>query len=655
MTSPFRLDPAFVARYAQKEPPFGFDKLGELVYLRTYSRIKDDGSKEQWYETVERVVNGCYNMQKRHIETYSLGWSDADGQKSGQEMYERIYNMKFLPAGRSLWAMGSAVTEERGLYAALFNCAFVSTERLDVDLAKPFCFLFDLAMCGTGVGYDVKGSGRLVIQKPDMTGRDYYTIPDTREGWVQALRNLLNSYFITGYNEQYFDYSQVRPAGAPIRGFGGQASGAEPLKKMLETVRSILDKETGRPISITTIADIMNLIGICVVAGNVRRSAEICFGDYNSEEFVNLKNYAMNPQREGHGWASNNSILADIGMDYSKVTKQIQVNGEPGLVWLDNMREFSRMNGTADYKDRRVMGANPCSEQSLESYELCNLVETFPNRATDREDFMRTLKFAYLFGKTVTLAKTHWPESNKVALRNRRIGCSMSGIAQFITRYGVEELRQWCEEGYGVISRYDDVYSDWLAIPKSIKYTSIKPSGTVSLLAGATPGMHYPDSRFYIRRMRLSEDSSLLVGLREAGYRIEQDTYSPRTMVVEIPIDVGEGIRTGKEISMWEQLSLAAFLQRHWADNQVSCTITFDPVTEGPQIEAALNYFQYHTKSVSFLPRLAQGAYKQMPYETITEERYLELSRDLKKTKLVERVDAESERGCDGVSCSLVR
>jgi ribonucleoside-triphosphate reductase len=157
-------------------------------------------------------------------------------------------------------------------------------------------------------------------------------------------------------------------------------------------------------------------------------------------------------------------------------------------------------------------------------------------------------------------------------LRNRRIGCSVSGVAPFISQHGLGTLQGWLERGYSAIQRYDKDYSDWFAIPRSIKTTSVKPSGTVSLLAGATPGMHYPESRFYIRRMRLSAASELVAPLRAAGYPLEpvkDGGANSNTVVVEIPVDVGAGVRTASQVPMWEQLALAAFLQRHWADNQV--------------------------------------------------------------------------------------
>jgi hypothetical protein len=241
-------------------------------------------------------------------------------------------------------------------------------------------------------------------------------------------------------------------------------------------------------------------------------------------------------------------------------------------------------------------------------------------------------------------------------LRNRRIGCSVSGVAQFITKHGMDNLRKWLEKGYDTIQEWDKQYSDWFAVPKSIKTTSVKPSGTVSLLVGATPGMHYPESRFYIRRMRLSKHSELIEPLKKAGYKLEPAFGSEdSTMVVEVPVDVGEGIRTAAELSIWEQFSLAAFLQRHWADNQVSCTATFDPETEANELPHVLNYFQYRLKGISLLPRHPLGAYKQMPYEAITEQDYEKKVKKLKYLSFVgvEGEEAEIDKFCNNDVCEI--
>lgn len=653
----FTLPKRFVNKYAKIKPPFGFNGLGELVYRRTYSRTKADGTNEQWFETVERVVNGTYNMQKRWVIERGLPWSEHKAIKSAEEMYDRMFNMKFLPPGRGLWAMGSSITEERGLYAALNNCSFVSTENITEDYAKPFVFLMDMSMLGVGVGFDTKGAGKMSVLGPNKKRqKEIYIIPDTREGWVNSVEFLIDSYF-KGTSIVDFDYSQIRKEGVPIKGFGGISSGATPLIELHSKLREILDKQTGEVLSVTTIVDIMNLIGKCVVSGNVRRTAEIAFGEYSSEEYLDLKNYKINPHRDQYGWTSNNSIFAERGMDYTNVAERTRLNGEPGYAWLENMKRFSRMRALEDNKDYRAAGGNPCLEQTLESYELCCLVENFPNRHDTLEDFLRTLKFSYLYAKTVTLAETHWSETNRVMLRNRRIGCSVSGIAQFLAKRGIGELKTWLEDGYDIIQKHDTIYSDWLCVPKSIKTTSVKPSGSVSLLAGATPGVHFPISQYYIRRMRLGVTSELVPILKKSGFHVEPAYGNEKTtVVVEVPVDTGDNIRSDENVTMWEKLCLAAFMQRYWADNQVSCTVTFDPNSEGKDIAFALDYFQWCLKGISFLPR-SKNVYKQMPYESITKKRYQQLTKKIKKldfTKANAVVEA-IERFCDGEVCEITK
>eukprot|EP00123_Amoebidium_parasiticum_P012125 comp21137_c0_seq1/m.28589 comp21137_c0_seq1/g.28589 ORF comp21137_c0_seq1/g.28589 comp21137_c0_seq1/m.28589 type:complete len:760 (-) comp21137_c0_seq1:28-2307(-) len=662
------LSEGFLADFKDKKPPFGFNGLGELVYRRTYARRKEAGANEEWWETVARVVNGTFNMQRRWCEQNSLEWIHERAVGRAQRMYEKIYEMKFLPPGRGLWAMGSPVTEERGLFAALNNCGFVSTEIMHQrkgKMSKPFCFLMDVAMLGVGVGFDTRGAGwvdhatQRVVPGAAVWGVDtskptnIYQIPDSREGWVESLRLLLDSYF-EHHPRVEFDYSLVRPAGVRIKGFGGIASGPQPLAELHDSVRQIMEPLSGKTITATAIVDLFNLIGRCVIAGNVRRTAEIAFGDPNSEEYLDLKDYKRNPQRAAHGWASNNTVFARLGMDYTTVVERVVQNGEPGFAWLENMQAYSRMNGVKDYKDRAAMGGNPCLEQTLESFELCCLVETFPHKHETLEDFKDTLDLAFLYAKTVTLANIHWPETNEVMQRNRRIGTSMTGIAQFITNRGLEELREWLEQGYAHLSECDERYSEEFRVCPSKKKTSVKPSGSVSLLAGATPGVHYPHSRFQLRRVRLAAESELVPQLEKAGYHVEPDVVNPGTRVVSFPIDVGVGMRSLRDVSMWEQLHLAAFMQKYWADNQVSCTVTFDPVTEGPQIKHALNYFQYMLKGISFLPRLEGGAYAQMPIEEITETQYKGMISTLKPLSFGHVSNhVVPERFCDGDQCQI--
>ncbi|CAG8436372.1 2701_t:CDS:10 [Ambispora gerdemannii] len=685
----FKLSKPFLAKYKDAIPPFGFNGLGEIVYRRSYSRLKKDGEKEQWWETVERVVNGTFNIQKRWLEQNELVWDASQAQPTAQIMYDKIFNMKFLPPGRGLWAMGSPLTEERGMFAALNNCAFVSTENMwDVGPSTPFTFLMDASMLGIGVGFDTKGAAAAKAKQNLVTPPNHskpvnkYVIEDSREGWVKSVGMLIDSYLEKNVAPCEFDYSLIRSAGQPIKGFGGVSSGSTPLIHLHNRIRQTLENRVGAPLSVTVIVDIMNFIGKCVVSGNVRRTAEIAFGDPLDNEYIDLKNYLVNPHRSEYGWTSNNSVFAPLGLNYAKICDRVVNNGEPGFAWLENARAYGRMADPVSYKDRRAQGGNPCLEQTLESYELCCLVEVFPCNHATFDDFLETLQSAFLYAKTVTLARTHWAQSNAVMLRNRRIGCGLSGCAQFISQRGLDEFKLWCEKGYAYIQEIDETISEWFCIPKSIKTTTIKPSGTVSLLAGATPGMHYPESRYCIRRVRISKHSELVEPLSKYGFKVEQDVVEPNSLVVEFPIDHGEGIRSLSEVSMWEQLSLAAFLQKYWSDNQVSCTVTFDPVTEAQHLEHALNYFQYQLKGVSFLPRLTHGAYPQMPIEAITAEQYdailvslppqpaphspkppksasitgkkhKSIRLDFRGVKSKDKSDPDMERFCDSTSCVI--
>jgi adenosylcobalamin-dependent ribonucleoside-triphosphate reductase len=431
--SRFALDERFVARYARQKPNFGFNGLGELVYFRTYSRVKKDGSKERWHDTVKRVVNGTFRLQQGWAKTNALAWDVQEAQDLAQEMYTRMFEMKFLPPGRGLWAMGTSITDERELFAALNNCAFVSTASIQDDPAKPFCFLMDAAMLGVGVGFDTLGVGQLNVRRVDRSASSsaasssdgpgsgaipIHLVHDSREGWVDSVRLLIQTYLggpITGAGASasgaataaniatHFDYSLVRPAGRLIKGFGGTSSGPQPLRELHDALHDVFEPLAGKPLTVTAIVDVMNLIGKCVVSGNVRRTAEIAFGDPDSTEYMDLKDYAVNPHRAEYGWTSNNSVFATVGMDYGAVARKVQLNGEPGLAWLDNMRQWGRMQGEPDNKDWRAGGGNPCLEQTLESYELCCLVETFPAAHTDLEDYKKTLEIAFMYAKTVTL------------------------------------------------------------------------------------------------------------------------------------------------------------------------------------------------------------------------------------------------------------
>lgn len=647
----YKLSDSFREKYANKQPPFGFDGLGEFVYDRTYSRptVGKDGiaRPEKWHDTVARVIEGTVDMLAKY-EKLPLK------EETIHDMFDSMYNMKFLPPGRGLWSMGTPLTQERNLYAPLNNCAFVSTEHMKHNPAEAFEFLFDASMLGIGVGFDTKGAGTLKIQEAIVTDKEPHVVADSREGWVAAYVALINYYFIEGKKRPYFDFSLVRPAGQPIKGFGGTSGGPTPLIKLLKNTARLLDVNRGKWVSERLIVDLMNFIGQAVIAGNVRRTAEIAFGT-TSDEFLNLKNYKLNPDRGGYGWVSNNSIFAQVGMDYSDVAARIRDNGEPGLIWLDNMRKFSRMDNVPDFKDHRVGGSNPCVEQSLESFELCCLVELFPDKCANIKEWKRMLELAFTYAKIVTLGETTWEKTNQVMKRNRRIGTSISGISQFTARRGLDELRQWCLQGYDWLTRVDAQLSYEFGVPMSVKRTSVKPSGTVSLLAGATPGIHFPIAPYYIRRVRMPFGNPLLEKVKNAGYYIEPCVNDNNTAVISFPVSVGcDNVRTLDTVTIWEQFQRAAFMQRYWADNSVSCTVTFNPETEGDEIEKCLEYYQYYLKGISILPNV-NNVFPQMPYERITKEEYLTMKENISPYVPDGTLtnEAHVSEFCDNDSCNI--
>lgn len=1148
----FRLAPGFLARYVDQKPNFGFNGLGEMVFYRTYSRTKEDGRKETFLDNLVRVVEGTYEIQRRHCTRLHVPWDYGKAQASAQEMFELMWAFKFLPPGRGLWTMGTQFMWDRGS-AALNNCGFVSTTDIGEDPSEPFSFLMDMSMLGVGVGFDTEGADKLEIQRPGG-GLYTHTIADSREGWVDAVRTLIKSYTThAGQGIPDYDCSLIRKANEPIKGFGGKASGPAILMELLSLLRTLFDSRVYKRLSSVDIVDAMNFIGRCVVAGNVRRTAEIVFGDPDDEEYVNMKNptFTLRPEdlplwhhvtgeiygREvpkgvdqsliwhasvedfedaqvrrdaggGHDsappipyerlapavatfnainkqrWASNNSIKARIGMSYRGVAKSAGVNGEPGLLWLDLVRNYGRMvDGYKEGIDRRVMGANPCfsgdmrlltergyttmreawaaggcreydpsvqadrliqdsvgqlgesghglhngrqnnpyidhygqqtvvnsngvvpatnvyrtslntdlfrvsfgdgswidateqhtfitlrkrrskvhadrlveerrplkdlrpgdliptsraeafddqfhdpayaeaagwcigdgslspkadgqvraqlncyetdiehvlptlrrdlfaiyeehncssnqnpgyvgwdreqehfhhreeiigsnvlgrllkmdgvvpgdkhrvperiwrgdrdtiaaflrglasadgsaqpneakksisvrigqssrrlllecrlllnqfgiassvrkskapatqlmndgkgsqklyrkkqpwvliisgrkqvvafldqigfiqswkrqmadlwlanhpgsnnsdtgrytrvvsieylgrgetfcltepddhrvvveghevgqcNEQSLESYELCCLCETFPAHHGNETEYKRTLKFAYLYAKTVTLLPTHNARTNSVMQRNRRIGLSQSGIVQAYAKFGRRRvLKGFCDDGYREICRWDDIYSDWMCCTKSIKKTSVKPSGTVSLVVGATPGIHHPEAASYWRRVRVSNVSPLVAIYAAAGYHVEPDWKdAERTAIIKFAV-TDDRVKSQSDVTIWEQMINAADYQKYWADNQVSCTVKFK-AEEKDDLESVLEIFEGQIKGISFLP-LMDHNYPQVPYERCTREEVDAYNARLLPVDFTDYINEESigVKFCDGDgACSV--
>lgn len=954
-------------------PHFGFNGLGKVVFQRTYSR-----GDENWADVVIRVIEGMMSIHKNHYVKASLYWDDDGWQKYARKAAISMFEMNWLPPGRGLWMMGTDFVYERGS-TALFNCAATDTSE---DLVLSCHWMMDMLMNGVGVGFNTDWRGQATV--PDKSNPELFVIPDSREGWCDSLVMLMASYIDSKFFGQNpypkFDYSQVRPKGEPIRGFGGTASGPDPLIKLHQRVEEYLEnfcrgyievkKENDTVVQkkyghVRLIADICNAIGACVVAGNVRRSAEICLGDIDDQDFINLKNYTENPERGEIGWMSNNSVVLKKKLNFEDFTfipemaRRIIDNGEPGMINLHNMQKYGRYGheqpdeaslvnpcvtadtwvttseGARQVKDllgkpfeamvdgkaypaqkgffktghkqvfklttiegfelratsnHQIMTAdnewvelkdlragdkirvhqhhaartnggdelgwlsgfmyglgtfnhmkqciylecseknrynmayflqtylsnnnivytlddypqqnkvlirvenctnlfkhitfgetlNPniesqsyafisaflggwfdacgsvqgitqedaclrlpsndldslkiaqrmfvrlgvysniskvsqpnevnkyeltipsscfalqtfaaviwlrdsvkqqqmadlvgqykrplygsryeatvstitldgeedvydttvdevhafdanglvvhnCGEISLCNFELCNLAETFPPRCDDIEAFYEACKFATFYSTTVSLLPTHRPESNAIIAKNRRIGVSVSGLAQLASGdvpqawgpMNYTNMTTILRQAYKLIKSTNQDIAQRAGVPQSVRVTTVKPSGSISLLAGVTPGVHYPVSRYAIRRVRIGNDSPLVQPLIDAGVKCEKDTYSDNTLVFEFAIDHGN-VRPCEEVSPWEQFSLVAMMQRCYADNCVSATVYFDKEKDADDVEKLLAMYIPILKSVSMLPHSGHG-YAQAPYEPITKEQY---------------------------------
>jgi len=640
----FTLDKQFLTRF-QFGPEPAWGPIGEVVAMRTFPREKDDGSRESWFEVVQRVVEGTFSIQKNWCAERAVDFSEEKTQRTAQKMFEAMWSFSFLPPGRGLFIMGTEHLVRVGA-SALNNCAFVSTQDFRDDVAKPFCFMMDMSMLTVGVGFDTRGAGSVTIGEPGATTP--YIVEDSRDGWVLSLRALIEAYS-QGKSLPRFDYSKIRPAGSRLSGLGGTSSGYAPLEDLHTSVQAVLKTYIDLPLDSIGIVDIMNLIGRCVVAGNVRRTAQIALGDHQDTPFMTLKR--DKEALSHHRWASNNSIIAHPGMDYTFPASLAKENCDLGFFWVENAQNYGRLKDGINPIDHRVMGVNPCGEQSLESYELCCLVETFPSRHASLAQYMNTLKLAYIYAKTVSLLDTHWDETSRVIQRNHRIGLSQSGITRSFAVHGMRRTLDWSDQAYTFLKGLDAQYSTWWKVPQSVKMTTVKPSGTVSLLPGEPPGIHPVFSEYYIRRVEFGENDPMLERLEQQGYRMEH-IPSKRVYSVCFPVREQCGTPTYANTNMWMQLEHAAQYQYYWSDNQVSCTINVRP-EEMDDLPKALSLYETRLKSISVLP--VKHDYEGAVYEEITEARYLELHKELKRRPNLGTLQGEGVGVdfCDSDSCLI--
>ncbi len=649
----------FVNSYKDKVAPFGFNGMGYFVYKRTYARLKEDGSSEEWHETVGRCVNGAQRIGAQYT------------QEEAERLFDHIFHLRCNFAGRMLWQLGTSRVEQFGANS-LLNCWNVS-----INEPKAFLFLFENLMLGGGVGFSIRREdvhelprikkGVIVEHQPSKDAD--FIVPDSRAGWVKLLENVLNAFYVTGKS---FTYSTilVRGSGEPIKGFGGTASGPKILIEGIQKVAKILASREEKKLRSIDALDVCNIIGSIVVAGNVRRSALIALGDPDDYLYLRAKNWSLGNVPNWRAM-SNNTIYADSfdhisdeiwGNGYMVDLKTGNAKGEPyGFFNLPLSQKYGRLKdgpmkeSTLYPVDKdNVSGTNPCAEISLASYECCNLSELYLNNMRSKEDLIDCARLLYKTQKAIAAMPFLHKETEEIVHKNMRLGLGVTGICQSLDKV------EWLDDCYVALRAFDKEWSTRRGWPESIKLTTIKPSGTLSLLGGATPGVHPAYAEYYIRRVRIASGDSLVEVCRKHGYHIEyarnfDGSENRDTVIVEFPCQTPAGAVLAKDTTVIKQLDMVAKLQSIWSDNAVSVTAYYE-TDELPALKDWLKVnYEKSIKSVSFLLRDKHG-FQQAPYEEITKERYEE---SILKIKPLARINESVGDGalagleCAGGACPV--
>ena len=597
-----------------KKIPWG--EVGYPVYKRTYARPMKDGETEEWPDTIERVIDACRDQLNCGFTTFEEG-----------QVRDMMTDLKGTVAGRFLWQLGTETVDRLGL-PSLQNCAFTVVD----DPIRPFTWAFEMLMLGSGVGFNIqrehvyqlpKVKARVKVERRDVNDADFI-VPDSREGWVELLQRVLEASFVTG-EDFTFATHLIRSKGSPIKGFGGTASGPEDLVWGMIEINKILNKKSGQRLSPVDCLDVMNIIGRIVVAGNVRRSAQIALGDSDDIEYLRAKRWDLGNIPNWRAMSNNSVICSDITTLPDEFWEGYNGNGEPyGLINLETSRKWGR-TWEVEYPDPDVMGFNPCAEQSLANFETCCLAEIYLPNIENYEELLRVSRLLYRINKHSLAIPCAIKETEDIVHKNMRMGIGVTGYLQ-----ATEEQRSWLSDCYEQLRIYDDEYSRLAGFPSSVKLTTIKPSGTLSLLAGVTPGAHPGYAQHYIRRIRMASDSDLVRTAREHGYHVEyvrnfDGTEDKSTSVVSFPCSFPEGTSLAEDMTAVDQLQVIKRLQEEWSDNAVSVTIYYrkeelEPIKEWLRI----NY--KNVKSVSFLLHNDHG-FDQAPMEAITKEEFDKMSK----------------------------
>ena len=596
----------------------------QFIHLSRYSRwLPDKGRRETWSETIERYFD-FFTEHLKEMCDYDLD------DKTRKELEEAVLDIKVMPSMRCLMTAGEALKREN---IAGYNCSYVA-----VDRVAAFDEILYVLMNGTGVGFSVE---RQFTAKLPIIAEEFYhsdtmiQVADSKLGWAKALKELIGMLYIGQIPK--WDLSKVRPAGTPLKTFGGRASGPEPLDSLFRFVEKTFTNAKSRKLSSIECHDIVCKIAEIVVVGGVRRSALISLSNLSDDRMRHAKSGQWWEHHSQRALANNSACYTekpDIGifMDEWKSLYDSK-SGERGIFNRASANKMAEKNGRRTI-DGHEFGTNPCSEIILRDREFCNLSEAVIRTTDTRESLIEKVKLAAILGtfqSTLTNFKYVSNMWKKNCSEERLLGVSLTGIMDCPLTNGKKKgLEGLLDELREVAVETNKIWSKKLGINQATAITCVKPSGTVSQLVDAASGIHARHNPYYIRTVRGDKKDPLTQMMVDSGFPVEDDVMNPgHTSVFSFPMKVDKNAVFRTDMSAIEQLELWLIYQKHWCEHKPSVTIS---VKEHEWLEVGAwvyDHFDYMS-GVSFLP-FSEHTYKQAPYQDCDEKQYKDILNSMPK------------------------
>jgi len=609
-----------------------------------YARwLPEENRRETWSETCRRLTD------------YWLS-TDKINEKEAEELYQAVYNGMVMPSMRTLMTAGKALDRDN---VAGFNCSYVA-----IDHPLAFSELMYILLCGTGVGFSVerKYVDKLPVVADELTSSDVViSVADSKMGWCEAVRELIA--LLYAGKIPTWDTSKVRPAGAPLKTFGGRASGPAPLEALMSYTVETFKIAAGRRLTTLESHDLCCKIAEVIVVGGVRRSALISLSDPTDDRIRNAKSgswWVEHPERA----LANNSAVYDSKPDFPFFLNEAKslydsMSGERGFFSRLACKKIVESHGRRD--PNHDFGCNPCSEIILRPNQFCNLSEIIVREGDSLEDLKYKATVATIFG-TLQSSLTNFRYLRKIWKKNTEeealLGVSMTGIMDHSVLSGSEgpelleeylvELRKTCI----------DTNRKWakrIGVQPSSAITCVKPSGTVSQLTNSASGIHPRFSKHYIRTVRADLKDPMAQYMKQVGFPCEPDVMKPDSnLVFSFPIKSPDAAVTVDEVGAIEQLELWKAYQLHWCEHKPSVTVYYTADEFLPCMNWIWENFEL-ASGISFLP-YSEHTYAQAPYQEITEEQYndavLEMPTTINWNDLADFESEDMTSGAQTLSCS---